>query len=165
LYEFASTGMCKQNSSGFTALDYARDMDTAQFLYDLMQGDVLSNKAAPRFNTEKLFKDSDERRARLHRASREVILEDAFAVLECPADWLSGFREKGDHFNDIRKSWRRMCLRYHPDKQPDDLTDDEAAEWTGKFQTLAAAFEAVERHFRSVCTDEEQMPDACEVPQ
>merc|ERR1712217_475839 len=88
------------NGSSFTALDYARDMETAQFLYDLMQGDRLSNKPAPRFDTQKLFKDADARRARLHRAARSVGLEDAFA--------------------------------------------------------------AIERHFRSVCKDEEILPDAPE---
>lgn len=35
----------QMNGSGFTALDYARDMETAQFLYDLMEGDKLSDKA------------------------------------------------------------------------------------------------------------------------
>eukprot|EP00446_Apocalathium_sp_SHHI-4_P062273 CAMPEP_0177420816 /NCGR_PEP_ID=MMETSP0368-20130122/70457_1 /TAXON_ID=447022 ORGANISM="Scrippsiella hangoei-like, Strain SHHI-4" /NCGR_SAMPLE_ID=MMETSP0368 /ASSEMBLY_ACC=CAM_ASM_000363 /LENGTH=349 /DNA_ID=CAMNT_0018890633 /DNA_START=16 /DNA_END=1061 /DNA_ORIENTATION=+ len=121
------------NGSGMTALDYARDMETAQLLYDVMQGDRLSNSPAPRFDTQKLFKDADARRARLHRAAREVALEDAFAALEVPAPWLPGFRESGEHFNEIRKAWRRICLTCHPDKQPEDLEGDAAAEAIAKF--------------------------------
>mmetsp|Transcript_30167 Transcript_30167/g.82923 ORF Transcript_30167/g.82923 Transcript_30167/m.82923 type:complete len:370 (+) Transcript_30167:73-1182(+) len=149
----------QMNGSSFTALDYARDMETAQFLYDLMEGNKLSNKPVPRFNTQKLFKDAEARRARLHKAAREVALEDAFAALEVNADWLPAFRETGEHFNDIRKAWRRVCLQCHPDKQPDDLEDEAAAEWTAKFQSAVAAFEAIEKHFRRVCKDEEQLPD------
>eukprot|EP00931_Biecheleriopsis_adriatica_P079934 TRINITY_DN53290_c0_g1_i1.p1 TRINITY_DN53290_c0_g1~~TRINITY_DN53290_c0_g1_i1.p1 ORF type:complete len:356 (-),score=91.32 TRINITY_DN53290_c0_g1_i1:26-1069(-) len=150
----------QMNSSGFTALDFARDMETAQYLYDLMQGDRLSDKPAPRFDTQKLFKDADARRARLHKACREVSLEDAFAALEVPLEWLPEFRESGAHFNEIRKAWRRVCLKCHPDKQPEGLEDDAAAEWTAQFQAAIAAFEAVDRHFRSVCKDEELLPDA-----
>jgi len=148
-----------QNSSGFTALDYARDMESAQMLYDLMQGDRLSDKPAPRFDTKKLFKDAEERRAKLHRAVKELPLEAAFAELEVPSDWLPAFKESGEHFNDIRKAWRRICLRCHPDKQPEDLEDEAVAEWTAKFQNAVAAFESVERHFRLVCKDEELLPD------
>lgn len=150
----------QMNGSSFTALDFARDMETAQLLYDLMQGDRLSNKPAPRFDTQKLFKDAEERRARLHIAARAVALEDAFAALEIPVEWLPEFRASGEHFNDIRKAWRRVCLRCHPDKQPEGLEDEAAAEWTAQFQTAMAAFEAVERHFRAICQDEELMPDS-----
>jgi len=149
----------QQNSSSFTALDYARDMESAQMLYDLMQGDRLSDKPAPRFDTKKLFKDAEERRAKLHRAVKELPLEAAFAELEVPSDWLPAFKESGEHFNDIRKAWRRICLRCHPDKQPEDLEDEAVAEWTAKFQNAVAAFESVERHFRLVCKDEELLPD------
>lgn len=148
----------QMNSSSFTALDYARDMETAQFLYDLMQGDCVSNKPAPRFDTQKLFKDAEARRAKLHKAARNVPLQDAFAILEVSADWLTGFRESGEHFNDIRKAWHRICLRCHPDKQPEGLEDDAAAEWTAEFQNAVAAFEAVERHFRTVCKDADLLP-------
>merc|ERR1740121_2038814 len=103
--------------------------------------------------------DAEARRSRLHRAAREVALEDAFAVLEVPVEWLSGFRESGEHFNDIRKDWRRICLQCHPDKQPEGLEDEDAAEWTSKFQAAVAAFDAIERHFRQVCKDEELLPD------
>eukprot|EP00747_Dinoflagellata_sp_TGD_P021474 gnl/TRDRNA2_/TRDRNA2_128511_c0_seq1.p1 gnl/TRDRNA2_/TRDRNA2_128511_c0~~gnl/TRDRNA2_/TRDRNA2_128511_c0_seq1.p1 ORF type:complete len:380 (+),score=77.53 gnl/TRDRNA2_/TRDRNA2_128511_c0_seq1:145-1284(+) len=147
------------NSASMGALDYARDMETAQLLYDVIQGDKLSDKPAPRFDTQKLFKDAEARRARLHRAAKTVALEDAFAALEVPIAWLAPFRESGENFNEIRKKWRHVCLKYHPDKQPEGLEDDEAAEFTGKFQTAMAAFEAIERHFRSVCKDEEQLPD------
>merc|ERR1712224_50118 len=112
-------------------------------------------------DTQKLFKDAETRRAKLFRASKTVALEDAFAVLEVPSAWLMGFRETGENFNEIRKAWRHICLKYHPDKQPEDLDDEQVAEWTGKFQTAMAAFEAVERHFRSVCQEEER-PD--EIP-
>lgn len=138
----------QENSSGFTALDYARDMETAQLLYDVMQGDRLSEKPAPRFDTQRLFKDAEARRAKLHRAAKEISLEDALAVLEVPADWLPGFSASGDRYNDIRKAWRRICLRCHPDKQPEGLEDEEAAAWTSRFQAAAAAFEAVEAHHR-----------------
>lgn len=150
----------QMNGSSFTALDYARDMETAQFLYDLMQGDRLSNKPAPRFDTNKLFKDAETRRAKLHRAAKEVPLQDAFATLEVPLEWLPSFRESGEHFNDLRKAWHRICLRCHPDKQPEDLEDEAAAEWTKQFQDAVAAFEAIEKHFRTVCKDEELLPDA-----
>lgn len=148
------------NASGFTALDFARDNETAQLLYDLMQGDKLSDKPAPRFNTQRLFKDAEARRARLHRACKLVPLEDAFALLEAPAEWLPGFRETGEHFGELRKAWRKICLRCHPDKRPEGMEDEEAAEWTAKFQNAVAAYEAVERHFRLVCRDEEALPDA-----
>lgn len=147
------------NGSSFTALDYARDMETAQFLYDLMQGDRLSNQPAPRFDTKKLFKDAESRRAKLHRAAREIPLQDAFVALEVPLEWLPAFRESGEHFNDCRKAWHRVCLRCHPDKQPEDLEDEAAAEWTKQFQDAVAAFEAIEKHFRTVCKDEELLPD------
>jgi len=150
----------QMNGSSFTALDYARDMETAQFLYDLMQGDRLSNKPAPRFDTNKLFKDAETRRAKLHRAAKEVPLQDAFATLEVPLEWLPSFRESGERFNDLRKAWHRICLRCHPDKQPEDLEDEAAAEWTKQFQDAVAAFEAIEKHFRTVCKDEELLPDA-----
>lgn len=147
------------NSSGFTALDFARDMDTAQLLYDLMQGDRLSDKPAPRFDRARLFKDAQERRARLHKSAREVPLEDAFAVLELPAEWLQGFRESGEHFDEARRAWRRICLRCHPDKQPEGLEGEAAAEWTAQFQTAVAAFEAIERHHRHVCRDVDPASD------
>merc|ERR1712224_91498 len=38
------------NSSSMGALDYARDMETAQLLYDVIQGNNLMNKPAPRFD-------------------------------------------------------------------------------------------------------------------
>mmetsp|Transcript_31275 Transcript_31275/g.72943 ORF Transcript_31275/g.72943 Transcript_31275/m.72943 type:complete len:345 (+) Transcript_31275:18-1052(+) len=148
----------QQNGSGFTALDYARDLETAQMLYDVMQGDRLHSQPAPRFDAQRLFKSAEERRARLHRAAREVSLEDAFATLEVPNDWLQSFRESGDHFNDIRKAWRQICLRCHPDKQPEGLEDDQVAEWTAQFQSAVAAFEAIEKHYRSVSA--ELLPDA-----
>merc|ERR1712039_756179 len=93
------------SSCGYTALDYARDLETAELLHDLMQGDRLSNKAAPRFDTKKLFKDAEARRAKLHRAAKVVPLPDAFETLEVPLEWLPAFRESGEHFNDIRKAW------------------------------------------------------------
>eukprot|EP00933_Yihiella_yeosuensis_P014622 TRINITY_DN13034_c1_g1_i2.p1 TRINITY_DN13034_c1_g1~~TRINITY_DN13034_c1_g1_i2.p1 ORF type:complete len:151 (+),score=35.05 TRINITY_DN13034_c1_g1_i2:115-567(+) len=142
-----------------TALDYSRDMETSQLLYDLMQGDSLSNKPAPRFDTQKLFKDAEARRAKLHKAHRQVSLEEAFATLEVSLELLPDFRDSGKHFNEIRKAWRRICLRCHPDKQPEDLEDAAAAEWTSQFLSAVEAFEAIEKHFRSVCKDEE-MPDS-----
>mmetsp|Transcript_8464 Transcript_8464/g.18825 ORF Transcript_8464/g.18825 Transcript_8464/m.18825 type:complete len:328 (-) Transcript_8464:66-1049(-) len=144
------------NGSGFTALDYARDMETAHLLYDVMQGDRLSDQAVPRFDKQRLYKNAQERRAQLHRAAREVSLEDAFHVLEVPLDWLSSFRESGEHYNDIRKAWRRVCLRCHPDKQPDDLEDEQLAAWTAQFQSAVAAFEAVDKHFKAVQGEKEQ---------
>ncbi|CAE7929429.1 Tnks2 [Symbiodinium sp. KB8] len=153
----------QMNGSGFTALDYARDMETAEFLYGLMEGDKLSDKAAPRIDTSKLFKDAEARRARLHRAAPQVSLEDAFATLEAPREWLPGFRATGEHFNDLRKAWRRICLRCHPDKQPEDLEEEAAAEWTAQFQAAVAAFEAIDKHFRSVCQDEELLPEVLQV--
>ncbi|CAE7656742.1 Ankrd28 [Symbiodinium microadriaticum] len=124
-----------------------------------MEGDKLSDKAAPRIDTSKLFKDAEARRARLHRAAPQVSLEDAFATLEAPREWLPGFRATGEHFNDLRKAWRRICLRCHPDKQPEDLEEEAAAEWTAQFQAAVAAFEAIDKHFRSVCQDEELLPE------
>merc|ERR1712232_897784 len=147
------------NSSSFTALDYARDMETAEFLYALMQGDQLSNKPAPRFDAQKLFKDAEQRRAKLFRSTQTLKLEDAFTILEAPLMWLPEFRATGEHFNELRKAWHRACLRYHPDKQPEDLEDEAVAEWTASFQKAVAAFETVERHYRTVCKDEELLPD------
>lgn len=150
----------QKNGSGFTALDFARDMETAQLLYDIMQGNKLSDKPAPRLNTQRLFRDSEERRARLHRATRELPLEDAFAALEAPMEWLPGFRQSGEHFSDLRKAWRRICLRCHPDKQPEGLEEDAAAQWTARFQVAVASFEAIERHFRRVCQEEDALPES-----
>jgi len=147
------------NSSSMGALDFARDMETAQMLYDVMQGDRLSDKPAPRFDTQRIFKDAAERRAKLHRAAREVTLEDAFSTLEVPVAWLRAFRESGEHYNDVRRIWHRICLRCHPDKQPEGLEDEEAAEWTATFLNAVAAFEAVEQHYRCVCKDEDLLPD------
>eukprot|EP00927_Polykrikos_kofoidii_P069026 TRINITY_DN64427_c0_g1_i1.p1 TRINITY_DN64427_c0_g1~~TRINITY_DN64427_c0_g1_i1.p1 ORF type:complete len:394 (-),score=79.82 TRINITY_DN64427_c0_g1_i1:23-1063(-) len=146
------------NSSGFSALDYARDMDSAQFLSDVMEGNKISNQAAPRFDTKKIFKDAEERRANLHRAASDVKLEDAFIELDVPLEWLPSFLAGGEHFNDIRKAWHRICLRCHPDKQPGELEDEAMAQWIAKFQNAVAAFEAVERYYRSVCKDDEFLP-------
>ncbi|CAJ1437155.1 unnamed protein product [Effrenium voratum] len=145
----------QMNGSGFTALDYARDMETAQFLYDLMEGDKLSDKAAPRIDASRLFKDAEARRARLHKASPKFSLEEAFRVLEAPLEWIPAFEGSGEHFNELRKAWRRLCLRCHPDKQPEGLEDEAAAEWTAQFQAAMAAFEVVDRHFRAVAGDAE----------
>jgi hypothetical protein len=153
------------NGSGFTALDYARDMETSQFLYDLMQGNQIANSAAPRFDTQKLFKDADERRKRLHIAARSVSLEDAFATLEADSTWLSEFRETGEHYNDLRKLWRKIIMKCHPDKQPEDLEDEEAAEWTAQFQRAAMAFEAIEKHYRTVAPDDDQPSEVQEPEQ
>lgn len=149
------------NGSGMSALDFARDMETAQLLYDVMQGDRLSNRPAPRFDTQKLFKDAEERRARLHKSAREIALEDAFAALQVPAAWLSGFRESGEHFNEIRKAWHRICLSCHPDKQSGDLEGEAAAEAVARFQAAVAAFEAVEQHRRRLPGEaDEDLPPA-----
>mmetsp|Transcript_27078 Transcript_27078/g.85685 ORF Transcript_27078/g.85685 Transcript_27078/m.85685 type:complete len:359 (-) Transcript_27078:113-1189(-) len=141
------------NSAGFTALDFARDLETAELLYGLMQGDRLSDRPAPRFDAARLLRDAEQRRARLHRSARVVALEDAFTALRLPAEWLPGFREAGEHFGEARRAWRRVCLRCHPDKQPEGLEGEAAAEWTAEFQTAVAAFEAIERHYRHVCRD------------
>lgn len=142
------------NGSGMTALDYARDMETAQMLYDVMQGDRIAERPAHRPDAAQLFRDAKERRARLHRSAREVALEDAFAVLELPAEWLPGFRESGEHFGEARRVWRRICLQCHPDKQPEDLEGEAAAEWTARFLTSCQAFEAIERHYRHIRHEE-----------
>lgn len=149
----------QKNGAYMAALDYARDIETSTLLYDVMQGNQISNRPAPRFDTTKLFKDAEARRAKLHRSVRELPLEDAFAALEIPSSWLPDFRESGEHYNDIRKVWRRVCLTYHPDKQPEDLEEEAAAEWTAKFQTAVAAFEAIDKHFRHVCQDDELRPE------
>ncbi|CAK0796299.1 unnamed protein product [Prorocentrum cordatum] len=120
-----------------------------------MQGDRISDRPAPRFDTQRLFKDAEERRAKLHRASRDYPLADALAALEVPPEWLPEFTESGARFGEMRKAWRRACLRCHPDKQPEGLEEEVAAEWTSRFQRAAAAFEAVERHYRTVRADEE----------
>eukprot|EP00929_Paragymnodinium_shiwhaense_P086006 TRINITY_DN46488_c0_g1_i2.p1 TRINITY_DN46488_c0_g1~~TRINITY_DN46488_c0_g1_i2.p1 ORF type:complete len:314 (-),score=48.06 TRINITY_DN46488_c0_g1_i2:79-1020(-) len=70
------------NSSNMTALDYARDLESAEFLYDVMKGDKLLERPALNVNRQRLLKNADERRARLHQASRSIALEDAWAVLE-----------------------------------------------------------------------------------
>eukprot|EP00913_Durusdinium_trenchii_P031920 g29896.t1 len=138
----------QMNGSGYTALDYARDMETAEFLYSLMEGDKLSNQAAPRIDTGKLFRDVEARRARLHRSGPQLSLEEAFQVLEAPPEWLSGFRETGEHFNELRKAWRQRCLKCHPDKQPEGLEEEAAAEWTAQFQAAVRAFEVIDQHLR-----------------
>ncbi|CAK9054218.1 Poly [ADP-ribose] polymerase tankyrase-2 (ADP-ribosyltransferase diphtheria toxin-like 6) (ARTD6) (Protein poly-ADP-ribosyltransferase tankyrase-2) (TNKS-2) (TRF1-interacting ankyrin-related ADP-ribose polymerase 2) (Tankyrase II) (Tankyrase-2) (TANK2) [Durusdinium trenchii] len=138
----------QMNGSGYTALDYARDMETAEFLYSLMEGDKLSNQAAPRIDTGKLFRDAEARRARLHRSGPQLSLEEAFQVLEAPPEWLSGFRETGEHFNELRKAWRQRCLKCHPDKQPEGLEEEAAAEWTAQFQAAVRAFEVIDQHLR-----------------
>lgn len=149
----------QKNGSCMAALDYARDMESSNLLYDVMQGDRLAEGPAPRFDTKRLFKDAEARRARLHKAARELPLEAAFAELEVPESLLPDFRATGENFNEVRKSWHRMCLRCHPDKQPEGLEEEAAAEWTAQFQRAAAAFEAVERHYRLVCKDEELLPE------
>ena len=50
--------------------------------YDLMEGDKLSNKAAPRIDATRLFKDSEARRAKLHKSAKTLTLEEAFVALE-----------------------------------------------------------------------------------
>ena len=39
--------------------------------------------------------------------------------MEAPSEWLQSFRETGQNFNELRKLWRKKCLRCHPDKQPE----------------------------------------------
>jgi len=132
----------RRNAASFTALDYARDHETAQLLLDVMQGDCLSNEPA---RWARPFKDAGARRAHLHRGCRQVTLEDAFATLEVPFEWLPAFRDTGEYFGEIRKIWRSVILQRHPDKQP-ELEEEEAAVWTAKFQDAIAAFETIEKH-------------------
>lgn len=35
-----------------------------------------------------------------------------------------GFRASGERLVEIRKRWRLLCLRYHPDKQPSGLSEE-----------------------------------------
>lgn len=50
--------------------------------YDLMEGDKLSDKAAPRIDATRLFKDAEARRAKLHKSAKTLTLEEAFVALE-----------------------------------------------------------------------------------
>jgi len=148
------------NNGQMAALDYCRDMESAQFLYDVMQQNQLLTKPAPKIDTGRLFKDTEERRERLFRAKKEVTLQDAFAVLELDREWLAPFQEHGQNYNEIRKIWRRLVLKFHPDKQPEDLPEEKEAEWTAKFHAVSAAFDAVDRHYRSLgVTESDDQPD------
>eukprot|EP00435_Cladocopium_sp_Y103_P060467 s837_g22.t1 len=46
----------------------------------------------------------------------------------------------------LGQAWRRKCLKCHPDKQPEGLDEEAAAEWTAQFQAAVGAFEAIDRH-------------------
>ena len=158
-----------RNGYEMMALDYARDQDTAQLLYDVMRGFLLpdpktvAEQEASRkrrqanartfggFNFDGIGAMPDvgpagakDKGPRLFQAHRKMPLSQAFHELGISQDWLPSFRESGEHYSKIRYAWRQAVLNSHPDRQPSSLTEAEAATRTADYMRVMAAFETVD---------------------
>jgi len=145
-----------RNGSMMMALDYARDQDTAELIYDWMKGTLLPDQDLKK-RMEELRKSQrrnginmeipgiqKEKQPRIFQSVRTMPLEEAFKLLDLEEDWVDEFRETGEHYAYIRRAWRRQILTHHPDKQPADMDDEKKAEITAKFQKAMAAFEVID---------------------
>jgi len=137
---------CLQGEQVFMPLDYARSQGTAELIWGFMQGEFLTDRAAPKLSDFKHKKES--KRRRFFKSGPKMPFPDALEGLDLPKEWAGDFAKTGEHMAEIKKQWRRLALQYHPDKRPDDLTADQEAELTGKFQTVMAAFERLDHHYR-----------------
>lgn len=147
-----------RNGYEMMAMDYARDQDTSQLLYDVMRGfflpdpKMVAEQEASRkrrqqsanmfggFNFEGMGglpgmpgmdDQGKEKGPRLFQAQRKMPLNQAFHELGINADWLAPFKESGEHYGQIRYVWRQAVLKFHPDRQPSNLSEEEAAKNTG----------------------------------
>merc|ERR1712185_851874 len=92
--------------------------------------------------------DNMDRGPRLFHSTRNMPLEDAFTNLSLAPDWLTAFRESGEHYENIRYTWRREVLRHHPDKQPADLDEEALVVRTAAFTRAMASFETIDAFYQ-----------------
>ena len=144
------------------ALDYARDMETANLIYDWMQGDKLPDlnlrekmeSVRKKQAQHNVFQNSglpgsEEKNPRIFQSTRSMPLQEAFAHLSISEEWLDPFRKEGAHYHSIRKAWRTLVLLHHPDKQGPTLTPTEQTECTARFASAMAAFEAIDEFYHT----------------
>ncbi|KAL1519140.1 hypothetical protein AB1Y20_003402 [Prymnesium parvum] len=158
------------NGYMMTALDYCRDPETQQMIYDYMKGDKLPDEdlvrrqaevhkarqqAARRRNfpstpgfTRDMPGDHQSKGPRLFQSVKNMPLEDAFVNLGLDSSWLDEFRASGEHYNEIRHTWRKQVLKHHPDKHSSDLTEKEQQEHAAAFTRAMASFEAIDSFYQ-----------------
>ena len=167
-----------RNGYEMMALDYARDQDTADLLYDVMRGfflpdpKMVAEQEASRkrrqqnakmfggFNFEGMEgvnmagmgmpgmgEDGKEKGPRLFQAQRKMALPQAFSSLEINPDWLEGFKATGEHYSQIRYVWRQAVLKFHPDRQPANQSEEQATHTTSEYMKAMAAFESIDNFY------------------
>jgi hypothetical protein len=88
-----------------------------------------------------------EKGPRLFQAQRKMPLPQAFHELGIDADWLPSFKESGEHYAQIRYKWRQAVLKFHPDRQPSNLSEADAAKNTAEYMKAMAAFESIDSFY------------------
>ena len=144
-----------RNGYEMMALDYCRDQSTAAIMYDVMRGSCLPTpemvgeqrawRARGRQNVKPGMRGDNE--PRRFQAVRRMPLGSAFAAFHVPEEWLAGFKATGEHYSAVRRKWRRMVLDSHPDRQPANLSEEQAAADTATFTKAMAAFEVIEAYY------------------
>jgi hypothetical protein len=158
LLELGADSMIR-NGYEMMAMDYCRDQNTMQIVYDFMRGFFL-----PDAGFLKRQKESRERRQkntqpgldsgvgedkgpRLFQASRVMPLPTAFEALNLPAEWVEPFKATGEHYADVRRKWRQVVLVHHPDRLPANLASEAAEEHAAAFTQAMSAFEAIDMFY------------------
>lgn len=88
-----------------------------------------------------------EKGPRLFQAQRKMPLPQAFHELGIDADWLPSFKESGEYYAQIRYKWRQAVLKFHPDRQPSNVSEADAAKNTAEYMKAMAAFESIDSFY------------------
>jgi len=91
--------------------------------------------------------DGKEKGPRLFQAQRKMPLPQAFSELGINQDWLEGFKTSGEHYSQIRYAWRQAVLKFHPDRQPSNLSEEEANKNTAEYMKAMSAFESIDNFY------------------
>ena len=153
-----------RNGYEMMPLDYARDVDTSELLYDVMRGFYLPSpkdvkeqaawKERRRKNMSSVppmpgMPGYEKKEPRMYQARRRLPLPAAFAALELDDKWLQPFKETGAHYKTIRFKWRSAVLKFHPDRQPANMSDEALAANTAEYMKAIAAFESIDEYYTS----------------
>lgn len=164
LVEELGADLMLRNGEMHMAMDYCKVNETAEFLFKLMEGHFLMNKAAPSYVHEASSSQSrapgsrEDDGPRYFSWTKNLPLADAFAALGVDVAGLDDFKKDGAHAGQLRSNWRRLVLQYHPDKRPanwEDLPEDYRRKWSGKFHAVQRAYEAIEAHLLALERQEE----------
>ena len=154
------------NTDGMTALDHARDDTIAQLVLDYTEGKFLPDDemiAATR--RARQTNGQSAKSARTVQCSPSLTIEQAFQQLGLPDKWISPFVQYGAYYVEVRKAWRNLVLKYHPDKWApkqraneskslrvgtleDELGNlEEGEEKISRFTSVMTAFETIESFY------------------